>query len=447
MAGYTLPTNSNQCEPCPVNTYKEITGPGICSTCIGGKTSALGSNNPDNCVCPTGSIESQSTCQLCNEGEYAEEGTCEKCPTGTYNPNKGQDTCTDCPFGETSTEGSSSITNCLCSKGFYHGSGETPCLSCEAGTFKDTIGNSECTTCSESFTSSKDASEEETDCTCKAGYNRIDPDSGCQPCEMGTYKENLGTSMCTTCVSATTYSPFVGAIRCEDCPEHEESAGLTCYCIPGYARQEAGGACIFHVGNQDFAFTATFDVNIAAETVGYFTIPKQVKFLASVSKLLGVALISIRIASIEDRNDTNERRRLLALQSVDVTIEILASEETLATIVQVITKEKKQLEYPGSDIRHIVNVVSDRLQTSRTYPLPVTTTTPAVTVPQPTIMTTPTASGNIDIPPEVFVGGGAFIGIIFVYIAYNQMTRKPSRHRTHHKAHVNTMPDFMFMLA
>ncbi|PFH33290.1 kringle domain-containing protein [Besnoitia besnoiti] len=121
----------------------------------------------------------------CKDGYYFNQGMCARCPLGTYNslnlvkadPASRWAKCKECGKSQTTVaEGSISIDQCQCQKGYHHaGDAEDAgeCEPCPPGTWKDTVANTGCVgTCpTHSSTDVVGAtSAEERLCKCEPGY-------------------------------------------------------------------------------------------------------------------------------------------------------------------------------------------------------------------------------------------------------------------------------------
>jgi hypothetical protein len=91
-----------------------------------------------------------------------------------------------------------------------------------------------------SNTQSVQQSDALTDCTCRPGYHGNDG-TPCIECSAGTYKDQPGDVLCTSCPEDTysTASAATSAGMCFTCPSHSSadsgsSALLDCGCVGGY---------------------------------------------------------------------------------------------------------------------------------------------------------------------------------------------------------------------
>jgi len=217
-AGYTGP-DGQTCVSCAPGKYKTLPGAAACTDCAAGKFSATAAAAVSS-VCNTCLVHSQSdagsvvcqcnagasgvdsnTCILCAAGKYKAargQALCDNCPTATYLPSAGAvsiDACQSCPTASSAAAASVEITDCTCNAGATGLDGEN-CVSCVAGKYKASTGSEGCDDCiagkysavagavavatcltcpGESHAPS--ASNEQTDCTCNAGFGGQNGDS------------------------------------------------------------------------------------------------------------------------------------------------------------------------------------------------------------------------------------------------------------------------------
>ena len=152
--------------------------------------------------------------------------SCGPCPTNYYKANTGGESCTACPVGATSAAGSTSISDCTCTKPNYKdGPGDTcvceagyggtnVCDLCGVGFTKTAENTEECTACGSFETSTGGSSP----CVCIAGYYKPDALSACQACDIGSYKDAVGTQACDLCGDGTNaYTDDTGSTNITDC--------------------------------------------------------------------------------------------------------------------------------------------------------------------------------------------------------------------------------------
>ncbi|XP_063692807.1 zonadhesin-like [Bolinopsis microptera] len=216
-------TAGNYCEgtspqqvPCPDGSYQDQPREADCAECGAGR------------LCPTGSEE-----QLpCKTGHFCPGGTGEntnlmQCPAGTYS-NKtdlaGEEDCTPCdggwfcdepgltaPVGQCEpgyycTSGvnsatpsfSSSGTGGQCQAGYKCGKGSVNQVPCDAGTYSDTPGSTECKECVEGYVCKTQAATYDEN-PCEAGNYCPEGSSEQTPCTHGTYNPDQGSTSVSSC--------------------------------------------------------------------------------------------------------------------------------------------------------------------------------------------------------------------------------------------------------
>lgn len=150
----------------------------------------------------------QISCSLCPTGQYSIDGShdkCQKCPSGTFQPNSGSTTCdgTSCSAGKYGTTGSTKINLCF---------------SCQKGKYQDKMGKGECISCS-------------------AGMWSTDTDAiSCQgtPCKDGSVGPLASTSSISAICEKCPRGKFeaINTNSCLECPlgKHQFAEGNS-YCI------------------------------------------------------------------------------------------------------------------------------------------------------------------------------------------------------------------------
>lgn len=135
----------------------------------------------------------QVSCSFCPIGQFSIDGShdkCQKCPSGTFQPNSGSTTCdgTSCSAGKYGTTGSTKINLCF---------------SCQKGKYQDKIGKGECISCSAGMWSSNTDAISCQGKHCKDGS--IGPTGSttsisaiCEKCPRGKFEE-ISTNTCLEC--------------------------------------------------------------------------------------------------------------------------------------------------------------------------------------------------------------------------------------------------------
>ena len=205
----------------------------------------------------------------CSAGAYLsdDEKECVLCGTATYSVTPGAtqaSTCKGCPENSNSPLGSSVATACTCNAGFSGPNGFA-CIQCVAGKYKNATGDAACihclagqysTTCGATSnmcqgcptnSNAPEASDEQTDCVCKAGSTGLDGNP-CTECVAGKYKIALGDAACSNCLVGK-YSTAVGAKSnvCQGCPPNSDAPEASdeqtdCTCNAGFSGS-TGGTC------------------------------------------------------------------------------------------------------------------------------------------------------------------------------------------------------------
>ena len=224
---YKSDHGNQQCTECAANTYQPATAATICSSCTPHSTSAAGSTSSSQC--------------LCDPGYTLQDGLCIQCTAGMFKGWSGNEPCQSCAAGT------------------YRSSSQDPtlCSNCSSGFYQPQTGQSECLSCQSNSVSA----EGQALCLCNAGFlwAQIDVNTfHCMLCAKGSYKESVGNTDCTPClsvfvtssmgsISATNCTACYGFITeeidgrtCNECPPNSvySMGGTTlqsCKCLPGYS--------------------------------------------------------------------------------------------------------------------------------------------------------------------------------------------------------------------
>ena len=128
------------CEPCPIGTYKQITGASLCIRCdMQGATSRnttttmSASANSSMCVCSPGFyLPTPPPARRGAAAATVAVPVCTKCPAGKYKAEAGEEACDQCAPGSWSTALGATVCQ-LCSAGKYNpiaGQRKSECFSC-----------------------------------------------------------------------------------------------------------------------------------------------------------------------------------------------------------------------------------------------------------------------------------------------------------------------------
>lgn len=308
----TLTLGSTQCVSCPTGKFLDKTQSGRCASCAAGKyrdedmrnedIQSTGAAYEERCAdCPAGTYNeypeavSAQNCTQCAAGKYssavgnATSATCRQCAKGTY-AEAGSSVCQDCPANRTTLSEQSSVSSCVCERGFFEVGDET-CSACSAGKFNNRYNQTACQNCSAGeFQGGTNATAcnacgptqyagqgspacsdcpgnastrnglqaIRTHCLCDPGYYGANG-TECDACAAGTYTGTYGNANCTDCSAGlfqnqTAQSACLycasgrfsqsGKTVCRDCPDR---SGLDlqneqnwqgnigdCQCMPGY---------------------------------------------------------------------------------------------------------------------------------------------------------------------------------------------------------------------
>lgn len=226
----------DQCNLCPVGTYKDFVGAGLCTTCPhSGHTSLSGSTAVEGCLCVSGYTV-----------DPLDGAACVGCAIGTYKPYAGQGACLQCPESTNTASGQqNTLDACLCNAG-YTGENGGPCLACAEGKYKTTSGSMICEECGAHF-NSPEASTLKIDCICNSGYQGNDGSEECVACSNGKYKPDLGDAVCADCPqnSFHTLTASASLTDCQCNAGYTGQDGTICTaCLPGtYKGQVGSDAC------------------------------------------------------------------------------------------------------------------------------------------------------------------------------------------------------------
>ena len=229
------------CDVCGEDSYASapctITTQTSCASCPLNSGSPADSQDITACQCRPGYTGSDGgACAACADGKFKSatgSASCTECNAISCDANFYQDGCgldsdgcIACPDGTESSAGSTSIEQCLCSLGTEKRSpqaeGESYCVECAAGKYRDNLSDLTCTQCADAHaTTILTGSASASACVCDRGY--VGSGSSCSACLQGRYKD------------------VVGADACSDCHDYATSltastSWLDCTCLSGYQR-------------------------------------------------------------------------------------------------------------------------------------------------------------------------------------------------------------------
>tara|TARA_Y100000389_G_scaffold37286_1_gene31606 strand:+ start:22706 stop:31351 length:8646 start_codon:yes stop_codon:yes gene_type:complete len=173
------PDGAGGCDPCPSNHYKSAYTDDACLECRwSSATDSTGTNADYLCKCIPGYYN-----------EVSQTNDCEPCAMGTYKTTTANlEACLACPTGSTTNAtGKDELEDCICDLG-YTGTGGASCVACAAGEYKASTGSVACTTCPVGSTS-PEASTASTDCVCESPAYTGDPGGPCT-CSPGYFLQS-----------------------------------------------------------------------------------------------------------------------------------------------------------------------------------------------------------------------------------------------------------------
>ena len=183
--GYTGP-NGGPCEECGEDTFKNVTGSGVCFNCPAHSTTSL----------TVGLFTEIEACQ-CKAGYTGPNGgPCQMCEAGKFKAGVGPQACDDCPLNSDSSAGAAI---CLCNPGYDGVAGA--CLACEENEYKAESGEGPCVGCESNAYSAPGSVE----CTCNPGWRGFH--TSCVSCPPNRYCNGTGGSWpCPANSSSPMYS-------------------------------------------------------------------------------------------------------------------------------------------------------------------------------------------------------------------------------------------------
>ena len=144
---------------------------------------------------------------------------------------------------------------------------------CVNGKYKISAGPDVCQTCPAN-SNAPAASDEPTDCLCKAGATGADG-GPCSLCVAGKYKEVTGDASCTDCLEGE-YSTTVGATSdvCQTCPANSNAPAASdeptdCLCNDGTTGLD-GGPCTPICGLSSFDGNWNVNPDSSTCTSGFY---------------------------------------------------------------------------------------------------------------------------------------------------------------------------------
>ncbi|XP_078610755.1 uncharacterized protein LOC144881494 [Branchiostoma floridae x Branchiostoma japonicum] len=214
---------ASECRLCPKGFYQEQQGRDNCDPCPDGTTTySSGTRDSTMCYepCPPGSFSENGL----------KSQNCTPCPEDTYQEHWEQTSCTACPPGRgTRHQGATSPQTCeiKCKEGHFSETGFEPCTTCPKGSFQNSTGQLDCVDCGVSLTTSSGGSISSEQCRehCHAGFYFFASSTSvageCSPCPKGYYLPQIRNPReemrkCLKCPFGLT-TASVGATSSSDC--------------------------------------------------------------------------------------------------------------------------------------------------------------------------------------------------------------------------------------
>ena len=247
------------CSACPANTYQPVGGQISiqCSTCPPNSVTPVGltaATSIASCQCGLGYFTNpDGTCQLTPPGYYTNAvgmAAPIQCPVNQITPDSGgAAACSACPpFSASIT-----LSQCACGLGYagtLFGSQGT-CSACPKNTYQPAAANvsTSCIPCPENSATPVGAVAVSSlsQCLCSPGFYARKPDGACMAAPPGSYTASPGQSNYTACGVNSVTLPGGGASACSSCPVGAVAINATqCVCAAGYSGSflaAAQGSC------------------------------------------------------------------------------------------------------------------------------------------------------------------------------------------------------------
>ena len=149
------------------------------------------------CTAPL--VEHNETC-TCDAGFTWQTGesVCVQCAAGYYKQEPGFHVCTACPLYTTSFAGAAEADDCLCDAGYFNSA--SACETCAIGKYKSFVGNNSCVACPPNSATIDVAAVSAEACLCDVGYfAAAEGDASCAACPQNTFTQQRGETTCVSC--------------------------------------------------------------------------------------------------------------------------------------------------------------------------------------------------------------------------------------------------------
>ncbi|KAK1934856.1 GCC2 and GCC3 domain containing protein [Babesia divergens] len=225
--GHHIDKSIHRCIPCEKGTFWAPNQNGAaclsCNSMVKNSTTINeGSKSLYDCVCKPGSFFFNNECKACPEGTTSEAYGSTHCPVIKL---------------EAQVIHNISVVRAFCKAGTYL-KGDT-CVPCPVGSYCFG-GKLQPIRCSVGMTTKVEGAGKTGDCVCNAGYEWVKGE--CTPCSRTSYKETIGNTNCTPCPSgegsgSALYTPTFGATskrQCMHCKEgfYYDANKIACVACP-----------------------------------------------------------------------------------------------------------------------------------------------------------------------------------------------------------------------
>ncbi|KAK3789280.1 hypothetical protein RRG08_001670 [Elysia crispata] len=233
-SGFEIISGTDNCQACEIGYYKDNSDDifGACILCPGGEfiTSPTAATTVGEC-----------DIRNCSAGSFRNgQNQCEQCAIGTYQPEKWQTSCLDCPADTTTGEpGANSSDQCFSSCPLGKQLIKGTCEECPIGFYKDVVGSgTACIECPAGFITAETGAQSQGSClivACEPGAYRVTATNQCEQCPYGQYQPDQWQESCLSCPSG--YTTFVQGATTDslcllDCDPGTYLAVSTNSCLP-----------------------------------------------------------------------------------------------------------------------------------------------------------------------------------------------------------------------
>ena len=233
-------SRSSPCDVCNRGLHQPKRGMTACLSCIPGRyQSKVEQVDCVDCVVGRASslVARGSECEVCFAGRHQSESgmtACLSCTPGSFQDQKGQEICKECPENTKSEKANAVCVSCGAGEKSEHGSAK--CQKCDAGQ-AGTGANGTCAPCHAGQYRTSDMDDATKCVPCGAGFYQSDTSqASCLPCIPGTYNDQQGLTACKNCAKNTFSSDRERKIPCSSCfsGRSADTGSVACSsCQPG----------------------------------------------------------------------------------------------------------------------------------------------------------------------------------------------------------------------